>query len=221
MSFCFFLVASTLLAQKDSLRVGDRYWEDQLYLNVSYNVLQNQPDPLAMSSFSYGLSGGYIRDIPLLNNGQLGMGIGAGYAYDSFNHDLMPVQTNSGFVFQKKTDKVTNNKLRLHSIDIPIQLRFRTSEANKYTFWRVYAGLTISYTFGHNFTYDLDGSPVKFNAVPNFNKLRYGLQLSAGYGTFNFYAYYGLTPLFKNTSLTTGEPLETRILKLGLSFYLL
>jgi hypothetical protein len=45
--------------------------------------------------------------------------------------------------------------------------------------------------------------------------------MAAGYGTWNFYANYSLTPVFKReTSLNTGEAFDVQVLRLGLMFYI-
>ena len=50
--FLFFITCSlTSVAQKDSLQLGDRYAEDQLYVMVSYNQLFNQPAMVKGSRF--------------------------------------------------------------------------------------------------------------------------------------------------------------------------
>ena len=60
----------------------------------------------------------------------------------------------------------------------------------------------------------------EYSNIERFNKIQYGLTLAAGYSTFNFSLYYGLTPLFKSAALGTN-PINTKVLKLGLIFYIL
>ena len=103
---------------------------------------------------------------------------------------------------------------------MPLQFRIRSSEVNKYSFWRVYVGVKITYNLNNKFSYVTNGSTVTFSNIDSFNKWQTGLTISAGYGTFNFCAYYGLTPIFKDTMIN-NIPINTKIFKLGLSFYLL
>ncbi|MGB1041974.1 MAG: porin family protein [Tenacibaculum sp.] len=207
-----------MYSQKDSLQVGDKYWEDQLYINVSYNILNNQPNELSKSGFSFGFSGGYIKDIPFNVKGKTALGVGVGYAFDSFNHSLRVVKSNPN-AFQV-ADGITANKLKTHSLEFPIQLRWRTSDVNTYSFWRVYAGVKLSYNLSNTFSYSDVNTVVSLNNIEEYNNWQTGLTLSAGYGTFNFYMYYGLTPILKNAALN-GNAIDTKIIKIGLSFYLL
>lgn len=212
----FLILCNNLYSQKDSLSIGDKYLEDQLYINLSYNVLYKQPKEVSSSKFSYGISGGYIKDIPIVTNGKLAFGVGLGYGFDSFNHGVKVSQVSS----KDFLESVPNNKLRIHNIEMPLQFRIRSSEVNKYSFWRIYVGVKITYNLNNKFSYVTNGTTVNFSNIDSFNKWQTGLTISAGYGTFNFYAYYGLTPIFKDTMIN-NIPINTKIFKLGLSFYLL
>lgn len=201
--------------QKDSLRLGTRYWEDQLYISVTYNVLNKQLEGLGGNAFSYGLSAGYIKDIPFNKKGKWATGVGIGYNYDSFSHGLRVFEDGN-----ITTESVSSNKIRLHNIEFPIQLRWRNSDAVTYSFWRIYAGVRLNYNFSNIFKYTFNNQNYKFSDIPIYNNFQTGLELSVGYGTFNFYMYYGLAPMYKNVYINK-KSVDTRIAKFGLIFYLL
>ena len=72
--FVFLIVfVSNLSAQKDSLQLGDRYADDQIYASISYAQLFNQPNTITKSGFSYAISSGFIKDITLNKRGDLSM----------------------------------------------------------------------------------------------------------------------------------------------------
>lgn len=208
-----FALSTTILAQKDSIK--STYWEDQLYIQVTYNTLFNQPDDVASSDFSYGISFGYIKDIPLNKKNTFAAGIGIGYDYNLFTHDL--VLDNTEFSIDSE---VSSNRLKTHNIEFPIQLRWRTSDAVNYSFWRVYAGVRLSYNLFNKHSYTLNDQNVSYNNIDTYNKFQTGLELSVGYGAFTLYTYYGLSSIYENVS-HQGNDIETKILKLGLIFYLL
>lgn len=203
-------------SQKDSLAIGDRYWEDQLYLTITYNVLNNQPNSADSNGFSYGISAGYIKDIPLSPQGKFAIGIGVGYNYDSYNHGLIVSDSD----IQVINDEVLNSKFKTHTIEFPIQFRWRTSDAVTYSFWRVYSGMKLSYNIYNKFLYDFNSQQVVVDNVDVFNKFQAGFEMSLGYGAFNFYVYYGFTPLYKNAILNQ-QRVKTTNAKFGLIFYLL
>lgn len=54
----------------------------------------------------------------------------------------------------------------------------------------------------------------------DFNKFLYGLYVSAGYNTFNVYAYYGLNPIFKSAKID-GQKIDMNAVTVGVIFYIL
>ena len=143
-------------AQKDSLQLGDRYAEDQLYFLISYNQLFDQPAQVKGSGFSYGLSTGFIKDIILNKQGSFSIGLGVGYNFDSFNHGLRVSEVNGEVTFEVD-NSLTSNKLTFHNLEFLFEIRWRNSTANKYRFWRIYAGVKASYNLSNTFQYD-DGN---------------------------------------------------------------
>lgn len=218
----FFLLFSfhfLTFAQKDSLQIGDRYADDQLYVSISYNQLFEQPSVIGKSDFSYGISMGFMKDFILNKQGSFAVAAGVGYGYDSFTHDLQISEFNNSLVFSP-ADGISSNNISIHNLEFPIQLRWRTSSANVYKFWRVYAGVKVLRNISNEFSYTMDSLETSFKNIDTFNQWQYGLTLSAGYDVFNFHLYYGLSPILKN-ALLTSKPINTKILKFGLVFYIL
>ncbi|MFV0248459.1 MAG: porin family protein [Tenacibaculum sp.] len=220
LSVLFFLLLnlSQVSAQKDSLQIGEKYLEDQLYFNISYNLFYKQPQEVKASGFSYGISLGYIRDIPLAKSGKIALGIGIGYGYNSFLSGLRILETNSGFSFEASS--LVNNKIIFNNIEFPVQFRLRSSEANKYSFWRLYTGFKFSYNISAKLDYFNTNDELLKGNIDVFNNFQTGLNFSAGYASFNFYLYYGLTPVYKKAKVNL-QSINIKTLKLGLSFYLL
>ncbi|AUC21923.1 hypothetical protein BTO15_07340 [Polaribacter sejongensis] len=207
-------------AQKDSLNLGDRYAEDQIYVAVSYAQFVDQPQEIFKSNFSYGLSVGFLKDVILNKQGNVSIAAGVGYGFDFFNHELKVEEINNTTDFSND-ETISANLFKSHNLEFPLELRWRTSTANKYSFWRIYGGIKFSYNFSNKFQFDDEnGNTFKYQDVSNYNKLQYGLTLSTGYDEFNINLYYGLTPVFENSTIN-GEVINTKILKFGLIFYLL
>ena len=218
--FLFFITCSlTSVAQKDSLQLGDRYAEDQLYVMVSYNQLFNQPAMVKGSSFSYGLSTGFMKDLILNKQGSISMALGVGYNFDLLNHGLTISEENNDITFQADNSGATN-KLLLHNLEFPFELRWRGSDAQTYKFWRVYMGVKASYNLSNNFKFTNETNSFSYSNVSNYNTWQYGLTLSVGYDVFTAHVYYGLNPILKDTSLGTAD-ISSKIMRIGLIFYLL
>ena len=220
LSILITILSFSLYAQKDSLSLGDKYLEDQLYFSVSYNQLFNQPITVIGSGFSYGLNAGYIKDISLVKSGRVALGIGVGYAYDSYKHGYKISSQNNNVIVDVDPSIVSTSGFKTHSLEFPFEIRWRTSTANKYKFWRVYTGFKISYNLKNTIDFTSNNVLNTYHNIERFNKVQYGLTLAAGYSTFNFSLYYGLTPLLKTSSLGTN-PINTKVIRLGLIFYIL
>ena len=218
--FVFFIgFTSVVYSQKDSLQLGSRYAEDQLYFMISYNQLFNQPAIVKGSGFSYGLSTGFMKDLILNKQGSISMALGFGYNFDLLNHGLTITQDNDDIIFQAENSGVIN-KLLLHNLEFPLELRWRDSDAQTYKFWRVYMGMKASYNLSNNFKFTNQDNSFSYRNVSSYNTWQYGLTLSVGYDVFTAHVYYGLNPILNNTSLET-EDISSQIMRIGLIFYLL
>lgn len=218
--FCLYLISfNSLNAQKDTLSVGDKYSEDQLYASVSYAQFFNQPQAITRSKFSYGLSFGFLKDIPLNKQGDFSFALGIGYGLDFFNHELKVEEVN-GITNFSNGNLLSKNVFKSNNLELPVELRWRTSTAKKYDFWRIYAGVKFLYNLSNKFEFTDNGNTVNYKNVSAYKRWQYGLTLSAGFDEFNINVFYSLTPLFENAYIN-GEVIDTGILKFGLIFYIL
>ena len=218
LSLLFYVTIS--FAQKDTLQLGDRYADDQFYLSITYAQFYQQPSPIFKSNFSYSLSAGLIKDLILNKQGTISVAGGVGYGFDFFNHKLKVEELNNATIFSSDPS-IKANLFTSHNLEFPLELRWRTSTAQKYDFWRVYAGIKFLYNISNKFQFDATSNRTfKYENVLNYKKIQYGLTLSAGYDAFNINVFYGLTPIFENGTIN-GEEIRTKVLKFGLIFYFL
>ncbi len=221
----FLILGFTInLCAQENAEVDDlKYLEDQFYLGITYNFILNKPNGVTQGNFSYGLQGGFIKDIPLNNRRNLGIGIGLGYAYNNYYTNLFVNETENGLEYTILDSDVSykRNKLDTHVIEMPIEFRWRTSTPSDYNFWRVYAGMKLGYIVGSRSKFVSDTEKISFNNTDTRN-FRYGVMLNFGYSTFNVHAYYALSNLF-NDGVTTidGDSIEFQPLRIGFIFYIL
>ncbi len=207
----------------DTIASDSLYREDQFYFNFTYNNLYKKPALLTQNQFSAGLSGGFLRDMPINKDRTLAIAAGIGYSYSGYNTNLLLTQTATGQINYQIAPQTTNyskNKLALHHIEIPLEFRWRNSTANNHRFWRVYTGFKISYLLNSTYTFTSPSSEITIKNNPDLNKISYGATLAAGWNTWNIYVYYGLNTLFKNTQIGT-ENLNVKTINIGLQFYIL
>ena len=195
------------------------YLEDQIYFKFSYNVLDRLPKDASQSGFSNSFSIGFIRDLPVNEQRNFGFGAGLGYGYQTYFHNLKIYEENGQTIFNYFEEDYKTNKLKINQLEFPLEIRWRTSTIEKYKFWRIYSGVKFNYVFLSKSVFETNKKQTYKNLIA-INKLQYGITVAAGYGNWNFFMYYGLTPLFKNATIE-NEKITTKELKFGLQFYIL
>lgn len=204
--------------------VDSLYREDQFYINFTYNQLQNFQG-LSQTKFSPGFCIGLLRDMPVNKSRTVAFAAGLGYSLNIYNNNLQLTTnsstTSSAFNYSLlSTTNYSKNKFILHYVDLPLELRWRTSTPDNHQFWRIYTGFKLSYLLSDRNKYVADDQTTIYKSNPDLNKLVYGCYLAAGWNTWNFYAYYGLNPIFKSADIN-GEKINTASFNIGLQFYIL
>ncbi len=211
---------------KDSINsnLDDKYREDQFYASITYNTLVDNPEGVSQGDFSTGFHFGFIRDMPFNKKRNWSVGLGIGISSNSYNQNLLIIE-NVGLTSFSVDDgalgNVSKNKFTTYLIDVPFELRWRTSNKETYKFWRIYPGFKFSYLVYNSTKLNSELLDVKLSNSDVFNRIQYGLTLSAGYGTWNFQLYYGLNSIFENSANLNNQPINSRALRVGLMFYIL
>ncbi|WP_299524451.1 porin family protein [Winogradskyella sp.] len=208
----------------DTSELYKNYREDQFYISVTYNLLGARPNGVNQNGFSTGFHFGFIRDMPINERRNVAIGIGLGLSSNSYNQNISILETNDEITFNiidESEVNVSRNKFTTYLLEVPFEFRWRTSSATDYNFWRIYSGFKIGYLFYNSTKFISDSGDVKLSNIDEFNRLQYGLTLSAGYGTWNFHAYYGLNAIFDNSVRLNDQPIDMRFFKIGLMFYIL
>jgi hypothetical protein len=216
--FCVIGLAQT--KEIDFSSLDSLYREDQFYLGVSYSNMQKAPSGFDQIKISPNVLAGFVRDFPINKNRTWAIAPGLGYRISVMNNNIgIPENgnNNSYVVLNTEFDK---NKLILHYLELPVEVRWRTSTADSHRFWRIYTGLKLSYLVFDQYKYDAGGIKVRQTQNPDLEKLQYGAYVSAGWNTWNVYAYYGITPIFKKAFID-GEKIKMNTFNIGLMFYVL
>tara|TARA_B100000795_G_scaffold133250_1_gene99488 strand:- start:9756 stop:10445 length:690 start_codon:yes stop_codon:yes gene_type:complete len=221
--FCL-LCSGVLFAQQEPA-LDSKYREDQFYIGVTYNALLDTPEDVQSRGLTGSAHFGYLRDLPINKRRNLAVAIGVGASFDEYGNTLFidqnPAQQTIFTSLDQSTVAYESNRFSTASIEVPLEFRWRSSRAETYKFWRVYAGLRFGYAYWYKASFKQDNNNIVQTNIPEFNKMRIGATLSFGYNTVNFYGYYGINPFFDNASITGGGSIEMRTLKLGLLFFIL
>ncbi|MEO9952594.1 porin family protein [Nonlabens sp.] len=204
--------------------VDSLYREDQFYVALSFNLINNEPDSFSQNGFSGGLSLGFIRDMPVNKRRNIAIGVGLGFSTNSYNSNLFIGEDASGttvFSILEDEDSVDRNRFYTNLIEMPIQFRWRTSTVTNTTFWRIYSGVKLSYMFTHRASFKDDVTTVKKTSIPELNRFRYAATLTLGNGSFNAFVQYDLNTLFDENAVIDAERVNLQPIKFGIEFYIL
>jgi hypothetical protein len=204
------------------VKIDSLYREDQFYFGFTYNTLQQKPVGLSQNKFSVGLSGGFLRDMPINDDRTIAIATGLGFSYNNYNQNLFISESELALVYSIINSETSykKNKFSQLLIDVPIEFRWRTSTYESHKFWRIYGGLKFSYVLYSKSVFTDAERKIVVSNNKDFNKVLYGLYLSAGYNTINVYAHYGLNPLFKSAKIE-DKSIDMKTLNVGVIFYIL
>jgi hypothetical protein len=194
------------------IEIDSLYREDQFYASLSYNLIQNRPDGFKQFSFSPGVTFGILRDIPISKNRHWAIAPGIGYSYNNIKQFI-----NSEEIVGA-TENISSENIRTiittHSVDFPLEIRWRNSTPSSHSFWRIYTGLKTSYVFNSKLKLETTTESSKESISDEINRWQYGAYISVGFNTWNPYIYYGLNPIFKEGSKMSN-------FNVGFIFYIL
>lgn len=226
LSFCYILLSLSVFAQeqqKDSVVVitDSLYREDQFYLSFTYNRLLEAPEGFDQQRFSAGVSGGFVRDMPINKRRNIAFATGLGFTYNNYFQNLVIRGDKENPTYEiVDFNDFDRNKFSQFFLDVPLEFRWRTSTVQSYKFWRVYGGVKLSYQLYNTSMVKDEAGKQKIKNNPDFNKFQYGVYLATGFNTWNVYGYYGLNNIMKSAKTDT-ENVNLRTLNFGIIFYIL
>lgn len=218
----FILVINFLVSYSQVSDVDNNYLEDQFYLGLYYSTLTSSPENFNQNKFSSTLNFGFIRDIPFNKQRNFGVGLGAGLSFSSSSSNLRLSELNNVINGEIVSgEDFTKNKWNTSSIEIPFEIRWRTSTPTNYKFWRVYFGIKTSYLLKSKYKFESVNSDYSIQTLP-LRKTQSGITVNAGNNTWNLGLYMGLNPIFnKEFGQNNPEIKDLKEFKLGLVFYIL
>ena len=225
----FFMNCISLLGQENQkseiiseTKIDSLYREDQFFIGITYNLLNKTPVGFSNDKFAAGLTAGFLRDMPINARRNFAIAPGLGLTFNNYNQNIGILTSNGIPSYSLLSDptQYSNNKFSQLLVDVPIELRWRGSTFDNHTFFRIHAGVKLSYLLFDRSVFRGNSGDVIINNNPDFNKIQYGLFAAAGYGSANLYIQYSLNPLFKSAQIA-GNPINVRSLNIGLIFYIL
>lgn len=206
------------------------YLEDQIYITATYNLIVDKSDSITQGGFSNGLLVGYVRDIPLNEQRNFGLGLGINYAISHIYQNISIKSLDNGTTdFQRmESNEYIRNKFSVSYIEMPLEIRYRTSTIDEHKFFRAYLGIKAGYRLRSYTKLKTQLNEISYYNQPEFNWWKYGVYLNIGYSSWNFHIDYTLSKVFKDG--TNAKPVDAsqstismdmNMLNIGLTFYLI
>ncbi len=209
-----------MFSQQENIKeVDSLYREDQMYVALSLNLVQNRPSSFSQHALSSGVAFGFLRDMPINEKRTWAIAPGLGYSYNNLKNNIK-VDNSTAVTSYTIDDSFDKNKLVLHQLELPIEIRWRNSTFDSHKFWRIYTGFKITYLFASKSEYKSPTESIIYRNNTDLSKIKYGAYLSVGNNTGNVYAYYALSPLFKDVKIDNRD-LNLSSFNIGLVFYIL
>ncbi|HLW41671.1 MAG TPA: porin family protein [Flavobacterium sp.] len=202
-----------------TIKVTDPFYrEDQFYIGLTHSILLQDLPGFSQQSLALGSSFGFLRDIPVNKQRTMAIAPGFGFAMYNLRHNLALIdsETNDFYI----DEHLTRNVQKATYLEIPIEFRWRTSKVHSHKFWRIYTGVKYSYLLNSSTKYQGYFGEINYKKNSLVSKSNLGIYVSAGFNTWNFYAYYGFTPLYKKGTADADRG-HLNMLNLGLMFYIL
>lgn len=192
-----------------------RYFEDQFYMGLSYNSLGGKVDQLKENKFSFSVNYGFIKDIPISENGKLAIGLGIGLAHNSLNNNLKLNESELNFV--TNLSSININRYNYTEFQIPFEFRWRNSSLTNYKFWRIYPGLRFSRVIKSKYIFEDDTNTNNIDVFP-MEKNQLGVTLNVGFNTWNISLYQSLNSFYNKNDHSDIEDLKQ--FRMGFVFYI-
>lgn len=170
------------------------------------------------------LKGGRSRGVNIMftdeaqfAKGHMAFAWGIGFSSQNFHTNGQYYQDNnadtSGFTPYPDSVKYDLNKLSLNYIDIPLELRFRTSADTKGRHLKLALGFKLGVLVNAHTKFDDGDIKYKTYHLDNIPDLHYGLTARLGFGRIGVSYFRSLTMLFAD-----GEGMEITPYSIGISF---
>ena len=209
---------------------SDYYLEDQIFITTTYNLIINKNDSISQGGFSNGMLIGYIRDIPLNERRNFGLGLGINYSISHIYQNISIKSLDDGMTDFQRMDnnEYIRNKFSVSYIEMPLEIRYRTSTIDKHKFFRAYLGANIGYRIRAYSKTEKHLTEIAYYNQSEFNWWKYGVYLNIGYSSWNLHVNYTISKVFKDDtfakpidSSNSLIPMDMNMVNFGLTFYLI
>lgn len=208
------VITTSLFAQTDT----PTFREDQIYLSVAYPYFNDAPSSLIQNKLSYSLAFGVVRDMPLNRSRTLALGLGLGWDQTILYNNTRFSSIDNAISTALVDEGYQQNFLRIQSLAIPLELRWRNATETKHAFWRIHTGISLHVPLQLKSIYKTPTGVEVTSILPsNRTVLRWNLHF--GFNTWNISIAHDIQPWASFD--TSNAQFDMKFTKIGLIFYIL
>lgn len=191
---------------------------DRLIVDLSYQQWINNGNLSTNASQSIGWGVHTMWDIPLTTGNSISIGTGLSYKHRRIGLQGVFSQFIDSSVYHPEyTEPQSLDKqvLGMHTVSIPLELRFRPKKFKQIVKFHVGASVGYSIQSYHKMWFQHHQTVIKNKQLDDFNSILVGAHARLGFRNWALFGDYQLTPLFKSSNSARGS-----ILSVGISLSL-
>jgi hypothetical protein len=143
-------------------------------------------------------------------HGHLGIAYGIGMSFTNVNSNAADSVGNDGKTYLNASPYIgispSQNKLSTNYLEIPLELRIRTSPLHNGNRLKLAIGVKVGWDMQDHLKFEYGSFKEKLYNIQNINPFRYAYTARIGYGKFSLMGYYGINTLFKSGGVSNMIP---------------
>jgi hypothetical protein len=202
-SILFIVCLSGILSAQELTRYFDK---DQLGIELLSVQWLDAPKDVAVEPYSNAFNLQYMITF-FGKNSNVAVAIGAGLLTENYHLNAFPIKKDDKIELTPINEELNyrRNKIRLLTVELPLEFRIRTNKNSRNKHWKLYLGGKVGYKVQsmHKYIGDDPANPSDNLKQKTYNisytePLSYGVTARIGYGQFFISGYYSFTNHFQS-----------------------
>ena len=191
------------------------------WFNLEFTGNRMLPDSKDIKQeFGYSVSFSFMHELRFgRSHWSLGYGLGYGFYnyYNNLNIKNDPSTQQPVYTVLPSDSTYDLNRQSFQYIELPLELRFRTTSNKKGRYWRIYPYVKIGFRVKSYNLFEVGTYKVRDSKIQDSKKFKAGAGIRFGYWIFTLYGNYDLTPLYESVIIGETDLANFRTVNLGLS----
>ena len=156
--------------------------------------------------------------MPINKQRTLAVGIGLGYDHSTLYNNTLFTQAGSTISATVIEDGYQQNYLRMQSLAVPFELRWRNATETKHAFWRIHTGVSVHFPMSLKAYNKSSTGQITTTKLPSKGTVL-RLNVHFGFNTWNISIAHDMQPWAAFSAANNN--FDMKFTKIGLIFYVL